>query len=136
MSQKFCSRCGAPNSENAMFCANCGNQLYVVPAQSYTQTKRPGRGLGITSMVLGIYGLFCAFGSLGVIADELYFSVFILPLYFIYLISPTLATIFSIFSRKKGYICGISSSGLVMGIIGLSIICLSIFISVISYAMY
>lgn len=79
----FCPNCGTQNADDVMFCANCGAKMgaeqapaqpayqqpvyqqpayqqptYQAPAQPATV---PGKGLGITGMVLGIISLvlFC-----------------------------------------------------------------------------
>ena len=64
----FCGNCGATQPDNIAFCANCGAPLQQ-PAQPhqpmdtqpqqvmYVKPKIPGRGFGISGMVLGIIGL-------------------------------------------------------------------------------
>ncbi len=73
----FCPNCGTPVNENQSNCTSCGASLNAqsvgaggqVPNPPYapqtipvTNTKTPGLGLAITSMVLGIVSLvlFCA----------------------------------------------------------------------------
>lgn len=81
----FCPNCGAQNADNVAFCASCGGKLgaeqpvvqqpvYQAPVQPVYQqpvyqqpvyqqkpASVPGKGLGITGMVLGIIALvlFC-----------------------------------------------------------------------------
>lgn len=65
----FCPNCGAQNADNAPFCANCGSRFEQAPAApvapGYTPVgvppvapvANPGKGMGITSMVLGILAI-------------------------------------------------------------------------------
>lgn len=76
----FCPNCGAQNADNVAFCASCGGKLgaeqpvvqqpvYQAPVQPVYQqpvyqqkpASVPGKGMGITGMVLGIVALvlFC-----------------------------------------------------------------------------
>ena len=67
----FCPNCGAQNADNVAFCASCGANLgaqqpvYQAPVQPVyqqpIQQPVPGKGMGITGMVLGIVALvlFC-----------------------------------------------------------------------------
>ena len=149
---KFCSNCGTAVEEGKKFCISCGSPIAepqpiiqtqyipVAPQQPMyvPKIKRPGRGLGISSMVLGILGLVYSF-IYGVVSlallDEVtsrysyyyrYYSasdVFedTLPLLIIVGILAILSTCFGGAARSKGYKCGVSASGLVMGIISLAI---------------
>lgn len=72
----FCPNCGAQNPDNTAFCANCGTSftqsaapvygqpaapVYGQPVYPVAPVANPGKGYGITSMVLGIVALvlFC-----------------------------------------------------------------------------
>lgn len=75
----FCPNCGAQNADNVAFCASCGanmgaqqpvyqapvQPMYQAPVQPVyqqpIQQSVPGKGMGITGMVLGIVALvlFC-----------------------------------------------------------------------------
>jgi hypothetical protein len=62
----FCTKCGSPLAEGSMFCTQCGNpvgaqQPYPPTYYNAVKPKVPGRGFGISSMVLGIIGLFYSF---------------------------------------------------------------------------
>lgn len=80
-----------------------------VPAYSvpYAKPAVPGKGLAIASMVLGILGVVNATGFLSVGTFSFVFSL--------------LALIFGCVARKKGYRQGMSTAGIVLGIIGLSL---------------
>ncbi len=153
MEQKFCPTCGKLLNEQAVFCETCGTRVAVQPpvyAQpqpvvyaapqpvAYVKPKVRGRGLGISSMVLGIIGLIFSFSlSLTAITEiveyqnrryvyNYYYHISnhnpaedYIPSLIIFVVLPLLATIFGFASKKRGYRCGVSTSGVTMGIIGL-----------------
>ena len=109
------------------------------PQIVYVRTKTPGRGFGISSMVLGIIGLIYTFSGISTInqmrtmlpemMDELgvaYSAPDYIGVLIVIAIMPLLSLIFGICARKRNYRCGVSMSGLVMGIISLAIILLEI----------
>ncbi len=66
----FCPKCGKPSPDEASVCAECGlrfgsvsnEAVYDPSINAYRQPKNvaasvPGKGLGITSMILGIISL-------------------------------------------------------------------------------
>lgn len=67
----YCKNCGSLNNDGVLYCASCGAPMQaaqpqqpIYPVNNYQQPvpqSVPGKGLGITSMVLGIVGLvlFC-----------------------------------------------------------------------------
>ncbi len=69
----LCSRCGYQNAPGTSFCAKCGAPLNAAPSQPMYQQpmyqqpmyqppqSKPGNGLGIASMIIGIVSLvfFC-----------------------------------------------------------------------------
>lgn len=138
----YCNNCGTQVSENAKFCENCGKsinaQYYTQPQHTqqypqyqyvqYVRPKVPGRGYGISSMILGIIGLLYAFYFvLGTFA--LMFALrdsggargALLITMLIFSSLSIMATAFSIAAKNRGYINGISASGSIMGVIGLII---------------
>lgn len=146
---KFCSNCGAALEADKKFCISCGApvaaaqpvvQPQYIPVAApqqpvyFTKVKRPGRGLGISSMVLGIIALVYAAIFIGVTIDLLdsvgsyyyyYYSSSdvledVLPLFIVPTILSILSTSFGGAGRSKGYKCGVSASGLIMGIISLA----------------
>ena len=151
----FCQKCGNQIPDGTAFCANCGapvaaasqptvNQPVVQPIVM-VKPKIPGRGLGISSMVLGIIGLLYAFSlavQLPVALDQLdsvsrwvdtspAYETFI-PLILITSVMSILSLCFAPAAIKRGYKNGISISGLVMGLIGVLCFAIAIF-SVVSY---
>jgi len=66
---KFCTNCGTQMEDTVKFCPNCGTPNNASDAQPqapmqngyqqviYQKPKRPGKGLGIASLVLSIIGL-------------------------------------------------------------------------------
>lgn len=151
MEQFFCPACGNAISERSVFCDICGTRVAAQPTQPtgyppqpayppitqvvYVKPKVPGRGFGIASMVLGILGLLYSLSGATAILSMLdfgfYAEAFIPPLIMIS-VMPLLATIFGYSARKRGYRCGISNSGLTMGIIGLCAMALILMLAVLS----
>ena len=78
--------------------------------------KTPGRGFGISSMVLGIIGLIYGFILLINAAD--FMDTEQLPIIIIYSSLSILSLCFAPAAFKRGYRNGVSISGLFMGIIG------------------
>ena len=150
----FCQKCGNQIPDGTAFCANCGapvaaasqaavNQPVVQPIVM-VKPKIPGRGLGISSMVLGIIGLIYGFlfaVSIPELLEELDsvryidFSDFfesLLPGIIFMSVLSILSLCFAPAAIKRGYKNGISISGLVMGLIGVLCFAIAIF-SVVSY---
>ncbi len=116
----YCSKCGQNNVDEAAFCVSCGEPLnqtqqqpeqpsaaqqtanvYYQPApqqpQQPGQTQpKPGQGMAVASMVLGIVSLFCAA-----------------------IITGILAIIFGGVAKSKGNKSGMATAGIVLGIIGI-----------------
>lgn len=73
MAMIYCSQCGKQISDLAPVCPQCGAPQQVAPQYQNpvqpiymvqpVKPKIPGRGFAITSMVLGIIGVYYAFGS-------------------------------------------------------------------------
>lgn len=156
--ENFCSSCGNPITEGTAFCPSCGaacggvQPRNVVPQQVvYVREKIPGRGFGITSLVLGIIGL--------VYAVILFFSMMMVNAVsgmmdmsgafhengmaaaaglglvmgiLIYSIPSILAVIFGIVSEKRGYHTGIRKGGFITGCIGLVLYVLSCILAIVS----
>lgn len=137
---KFCQGCGAQCTDEAAFCSACGTRLTTpnnqpqAPTQCppttaqipvyaqpiYVKPKIPGRGFGISSMVLGIVGLVYSFMGFSIIQSSTNVTNLLSPLLML-LSMPVLALCFSLAARKRGYQNGISTSGLVLGSIALGI---------------
>ncbi len=149
----FCQKCGTQIPAGTSFCANCGapvaaaSQPVVQPiAQPVVMVKPkiPGRGLGISSMVLGIIGLIYGFifaVSIPELLEDLDsiryvdFSEFfesLLPGIILMSVLSILSLCFAPAAIKRGYKNGISISGLVMGLIGVLCFAIALF-SVLSY---
>lgn len=137
----YCNNCGTQVNENAKFCENCGQALnnqkhvfppyynYQYPQYQYTvKPKVPGRGFGITSMVLGIIGLIYAFYIVLLVGSILasarvnsgYMASFLFVIIFFSSLS-IMASAFSAAAKNRGYVNSISASGTIMGVIGLII---------------
>lgn len=158
----FCSKCGAAQNEGTTFCANCGTRLdqpaqqpYNQPYQQfypqqvvYVKPKVPGKGFGISGMVLGIVGLFYSFYFMmgfSILVDMYLrahshiesfteiqggFNASIIINLIIFTSISLMGIIFGSAAKKRGYKNGISTSGVVLGVIG-SIIYLILFIMVV-----
>ena len=103
--------------------------------------KIPGRGFGIASMVLGIIGLVYSISSLdtatevaNIVGNDYFglydfaFNIGAIIGILIFSVLSILALIFSGSARKRGYRNGVSTSGLVMGIIGVIFYFISVMI--------
>lgn len=145
----FCKFCGSSIADNSQFCAVCGGRVnapVVNPTPVYTppvpvnyvpvpqpaKPKVPGRGFGITSMIMGIAALYyfvlypyCMltilhFGSPYAFPgfDSLMLASFLTTM-ILYTALPILGIVFSNIAHKRGYINNISRSGRIMSIISL-----------------
>ena len=128
---KYCGNCGAELKEGADICLKCGK---MVIENKVVTKKYPGKGLSIASLVLGIISSSWAFLmllSLGQAVEEIivdyYYNetlVFFIAFYIGYtLFSLTpgiLSLIFGIKGNKKMK-NGMSTAGLILSIISLSI---------------
>ena len=57
----FCRNCGTQYIDGSVACPRCGAPTGMqppMPYMPYVKPKVPGKGFGITAMVLGIVGLF------------------------------------------------------------------------------
>lgn len=159
MVQSFCPKCGTDQIDNASFCHICGtNNTPSLPSDSLQgayqplpvqpvcciKSKIPGRGFGISAMVLGILAVFyCSVIMFTTYVNiNKYAELFIigyssssylnwikkdllsLNLYFAVL--PLLGVIFGFCAWRRGYTNRISKSGIVLGFIGLTITMISI----------
>lgn len=149
----ICSTCGWSVDSGSPFCRNCGApsknfsvhhfpELYgMPPIVPCGKPKIPGRGFGITSMVLGIIGLVYALIFSLLITVEItessysYYTYYnpaeeYLPALIIIAVMPLLAVIFGGVSKKRGYRCGVSTAGISTGIVGLCAVSAAIFFAI------
>ena len=104
----YCSKCGAPNTEEASFCSQCGCGLGVTQNTSGKRQKSPGESAAVTSLVLGILGLM------------------ILPIF------GPFALYQSGKAKKLGYTGGMATAGQVLGWVGTAYCLLFVFVLLIS----
>ena len=161
---KTCTSCGKDLADEMNFCPACATAVaetvsmqQLQYAQQPTQLQRtkpskvPGRGFGITSMILGIIGLILSVPLISIYFDitirwpsnaALYNETFVeavaylsagAALMFAFLcvlavcfLFGILALCFGCIARRKGYRCNISHSGLLMGVIVLAVCVLGI----------
>lgn len=130
---KFCTNCGAELNEKAVICVKCGAATNNVLTQP-EKTKQPGKGTGITSMILSIIStvdsIFALFIFVCLLAAGEYFLPYEkLAFGFIFLISPiillTIGLALGFVSRSKIQ-NGINLTGILLGFISLALCILSI----------
>lgn len=123
-----CPECGKDISDNAVSCPNCGYQLI----NTNTQYKKiiPGRGFGISSMIMGILGAFYGFLALSNVytmpeyTKSIAISGTVLPIIF-----SILALVFGFISHSKGYNKGQKKAGIVLGVISLALCVITIIVA-------
>lgn len=122
MAMITCPECSKDISNTAISCPNCGYQLKSTNVQY--KIIKPGRGFGITSMIMGILSAVYGFITLGSVVEmsnssssDAYFAS-IIPITF-----AILALIFGIVSHYRGYRKGIQKTGVILGTITL-ILCI------------
>jgi len=124
----FCRQCGTEMPNEATFCSNCGMPVGTIQPLVYVKTKVPGRGFGISSMVLGIIGFVYSFLysiTISSMLEEFENSPLsmnpksILPAIIMLAVLPVLSLCFSPVAIKRGYKNGVSISGLIMGVLAL-----------------
>ena len=98
-----CPKCGTLNQEGVAFCANCGTALQQNPTQpvqspNFAPVGVPGKGFAIASLILGIVSLIIAALPCG-----------------------TMAVIFAVLAKKKGFTGGMATAGIACGVVGLSL---------------
>lgn len=139
----FCRNCGAEINNDVAFCGRCGTPVNATQPVVLMRPKTPGRGFGISSMVLGIIGLVYSVYILisafefAETLDGLYYSddyivESFIPIILVFSVLSILSLCFTPAAFKRGYKNGVSTSGLVMGAIGLALYVISAII-VLSY---
>ncbi len=139
----ICPYCGTQNTDNVNFCNMCGSRLITESfnvqqpyyQQPYTGKRSlkgtPGRGFGISSMVLGIIAVYYAFMYWITCTTSAFKSgnspAGFVSLSFFILILSTLSLIFAFLARGKGYKHQ-STAGLVLSICSFVLTFLSIMI--------
>ena len=122
---KYCSKCGKEAMEEAIVCTGCGCPFNDPPSIQYKKII-PGRGFGISSMVMGILGVLYGFTALN--------SVYTMPEYTsistgLPIILAVLALVFGSISRNRGYKKGQEKAGIVLGVVSLALYIITIIIS-------
>ena len=137
----FCRNCGVQIGDTDPFCRQCGMPSVKNPYAGYgggtvvmVKPKVPGRGFGITAMILGIIGLAFGFGymlflpsyielldALGAFSytERSMVVMTLIVSVVVYMPVPVLSLCFAPVAMKRGYKNGISKSGLITGAIGL-----------------
>ena len=128
---KFCANCGRQILDGEQFCSGCGtavsgnNGANVVQPEYVLKRKIPGRGFGISSMVLGIIGIVYgvvsfvsavrAINNAKQIEQIAESGEWQMPITF--LVLGVLSLCFAPAAFRKGYKNGVSVSGLVLGLL-------------------
>ena len=130
---KFCTNCGNELNENAAFCIKCGiaTNNYTI---NKTKVKQPGKGLGITSMVLGIiatwYSLCSVFFAIILFMTGEYFLMYEKFIFgTLFLITPITLLIIGLalgFASRHKIKNGINITGLILNFVSLGLCLLSI----------
>ena len=124
----FCTKCGSTLSENGV-CPVCDVPVSdpINPELVFDQppaASNPGKGLGITGMVMGIVSLLC-----NTVCSCMYGSVLGFPL-------SIVGLILSIIAKKKskaaGCSNGMATAGFVMNLIGV-ILCALAILAIVAY---
>lgn len=124
----FCTKCGSTLSENGV-CPVCDVPVSdpINPELIFDQppaASNPGKGLGITGMVMGIVSLLC-----NTVCSCMYGSVLGFPL-------SIVGLILSIIAKKKskaaGCSNGMATAGFVMNLIGV-IMCALAILAIVAY---
>ena len=110
-----CPECGKSISDTAVSCPNCGYQ----PINTNTQYKKiiPGRGFGISSMVMGILGAIYGLSAfISAYTEPEYTRAFIIGTTILPILFAILALVFGLVAGSKGYSKGQKKAGIVLGI--------------------
>ncbi len=135
----FCRNCGTQMVDGAVFCIKCGTaDIAAMPCQSIEpqQPKKPGLGYGISSMAVGIIGLFYSFVVMLICISESTYDPFsvIVPLVILGGM-PLVAVILSALSMKCGRNNGFSRTGLITGLIGMVFVLITVALAIVFYLM-
>jgi len=152
---KFCSNCGCSIADDLRVCTYCGAEVeppvnnqqppygqqgyepYGQPMYVVQNPLRPGRSLGIAGMVLAIIGFVYAFPVLLMILVansevvrpvSFLFEMFTGPFIEMFVVFASMSIMgiaFGISAKNKGYNCGVSTSGVALGSIGVVLYLLS-----------
>jgi len=126
----YCFKCGTKLEDGTSVCPAC-NQVQPQtqssrPQDAAAKSKLPGRGFGIAGMVLGIVGyvyslpiLSAAISMFSNKKDLDGTAVDYILAFLLFSVFSVLALVFAITGHRKGYKNGISTSGIVIGCIGL-----------------
>ncbi len=131
MNYVYCRNCGNPLPADSNYCNKCGARNDVpTPSTPYVQQpqqvpyyvvvnkpKVPGRGMGITALVLGICGLVYSF-IMFTSALDFSFKSGMIPSIMMFLAVDILAISFAGVALSKGYRKTKTYWGLTLGIIG------------------
>ena len=137
MSMIRCSECGKEISDKAYVCPNCGLPLKQMDSYVAVRKKIPGRGFGISGMIMGILGVVYSPLMLIGLASLMFFTqnnssymifeqnsapgLSMIPAVAEISIFGILAVVFGFVSRHKGYKKGQSTAALIMGFITIAI---------------
>ena len=137
----ICKACNAANEDGALFCANCGATLEPAPAaapvyeaapECEVLTADPGKGLGITALILSIAGLVlatlcscgCGLFMMGWLPSIIGFILSV--------VGMILGIVASKKSKAAGCKNGMATVGMILGIVGVVLGVVSVVASIVT----
>ena len=120
----YCKSCGEFCNDGATFCTKCGQKLNETdhsipvyeapPVYTAEETKTPGKGLGIASLILGICSVVCCYVNFP---------------------CAVLSIIFGIISNKKAK-KGTATAGIVLSSITIALTVIGVLAYILIYVIY
>ena len=103
---KYCTKCGAQLSDEAVFCDKCGANLGqpAAPAAEGGPVQKKGSALGVAALILSIIGFLTGFLGIGVALD---------------VIAIVLAVLVFVQAKKKPIQTGMATGGLVVAVLSI-----------------
>ena len=125
----FCAVCGVKLEDNASFCPYCGTGVstQVVYVQQPPKPKAPGRGMGLASMIVGIFAAIYAGAAMlqtilylaGEYVGDLEEGIIVFSV--LTTVLSALALIFQAVASSKGYKRKTRLAGLILSISSLAV---------------
>ncbi len=134
MSMINCPECKKEISDKALVCPNCGYPLSnnISNADFSMKKKIPGRGFGVSGLVMGILGVIYSPLTLFSALEHTYFTIQEKIIMGIYIaIFGILAFSFGFSARKRGCKKGKTLAAIIMGFVSVAFCLASIILSII-----
>ena len=103
---KYCTKCGAQLSDEAVFCDKCGANLGqpAAPAAEGGPVQKKGSALGVAALILSILGFLTGFLGVGIALD---------------VIAIVLAVVVFVQAKKKPIKTGMATGGLIVAAVSI-----------------